>query len=87
MGQHYTTLYRNMAPADRKLVRQYMQAVQRTPKIANTTPNDFVENVIRKRVGCAYRSPECAGRTFAPNGVGSFQHTTCASGRARLMAP
>lgn len=46
--------------------------------------NGFYESVIKARVGCAYGVAKC-GR-FAPNGVGSRQHTTCPKGRAALAA-
>lgn len=48
--------------------------------------NDFVDKVIKARVPCAYGSPECKDKTFAPNGVGKLQHTTCEFGRAALKA-
>ena len=46
--------------------------------------NTFHEKVIRARVPCAYGVESC-GR-FAPNGVGSKQHTTCPKGRKALAA-
>ena len=49
-------------------------------------PNTFFQNVISARVPCAYLGASCAGKTFAPNGVGSKQHTTCAPGTAALQA-
>lgn len=53
---------------------------------AKTAParkaNTFHEKVIKARVPCAYGVESC-GR-FAPNGVGSRQHTTCPKGRAAL---
>jgi hypothetical protein len=48
--------------------------------------NDFHEKVIKARVGCAYGSKSCEKQHFAPNGVGSKQHTTCPKGRAALKA-
>ena len=48
--------------------------------------NTFYKNVIAARVPCAYSAPECVGKTFAPNGVGKFQHTTCSDGRKALAA-
>lgn len=51
-----------------------------TPRARKT--NTFHEKVIKARVPCAYGVESC-GR-FAPNGVGSRQHTTCPKGRAAL---
>lgn len=48
--------------------------------------NTFVRDVIHARIGCAYSAPTCKGITFAPNGVGSKQHTTCPKGRKALKA-
>lgn len=45
-------------------------------------PNTFYRDVIAKRVPCAYGVAACG--TFAPNGVGSKQHTTCKKGLAAL---
>lgn len=44
--------------------------------------NRFYAQVIRARVPCAYGVASCG--FFAPNGVGSKQHTTCPKGRAAL---
>ncbi len=58
-----------------------------TPAPAEKAPKartPFFEAVIAKRVGCAYNAAACKGITFAPNGVGSKQHTTCTKGRAAL---
>jgi hypothetical protein len=49
-------------------------------------PNTFAEKVIKARIPCAYGSKSCAGIRFAPNGVGSKQHTTCDKGRAAMKA-
>lgn len=46
----------------------------------------FREQVLGARVPCAYASKSCAGLHFAPNGVGSKQHTTCKPGRAAFDA-
>lgn len=46
----------------------------------------FFEAVIAKRVPCAHGSASCKGKTFAPNGVGKVQHTTCKKGLAALKA-
>lgn len=54
--------------------------------IPQSRPNTFYQNVIGARVPCAYNAPECAAVRFAPNGVGRYQHTTCAEGRAALAA-
>lgn len=55
---------------------------------AKTAParkaNTFHEKVIKARVPCAYGVESC-GR-FAPNGVGSRQHTTCPKGRKALAS-
>jgi hypothetical protein len=47
-------------------------------------PNTFHRDVIAKRVPCSYGVRSCGA--FAPNGVGSKQHTTCPKGRAALKA-
>lgn len=44
--------------------------------------NTFYRDVIAKRVPCAYGVATCG--TFAPNGVGAKQHTTCKQGLAAL---
>jgi hypothetical protein len=46
--------------------------------------NDFYQRVIKARIGCAYGVKSCG--SFAPNGVGSRQHTTCPKGQAALSA-
>jgi hypothetical protein len=33
---------------------------------------------------CAYKSAECAGKTWLPNGTGSAAHTSCEPGRQTL---
>jgi hypothetical protein len=53
---------------------------------ASAKPNRFYTEVIASRVPCAYGSASCKGRTFAPNGVGSKQHTSCKKGLAALAA-
>jgi hypothetical protein len=60
---------------------RYVALEATTPKV-----NTFYENVIKARVPCAYGSKSCAKRTFAPNGVGSFQHRTCAPGLVAMKA-
>ena len=49
------------------------------PRGKSAKRNTFYEDVIKARVGCAYKSASCKGHTFAPNGVGSKQHTRRAS--------
>jgi hypothetical protein len=62
--------------------------LENTLALALTAPSKstFAEKVIKSRVPCAYGSASCAGVRFAPNGVGSKQHTTCEKGRAALKA-
>jgi hypothetical protein len=55
----------------------------KAPKAKKAT-NAFYANVIASRVPCAYGSASCG--FFAPNGVGSQQHTGCKKGRAALAA-
>ena len=57
-----------------------------TPEPKAPKANTFFENVIRARVSCAHNAASCKGISFAPNGVGSRQHTTCPKGRAALKA-
>ena len=51
---------------------------------AKPKANTFHEKVIKARIPCAYGVESC-GR-FAPNGVGSRQHTTCPKGRKALAS-
>ena len=51
---------------------------------ATSRTNTFHRDVIAARVPCAYGSASCKSHHFAPNGVGSLQHTTCPKGRAAL---
>lgn len=62
--------------------------LENTLALALTAPSKstFAEKVIKARIPCAYGSATCAGIRFAPNGVGSKQHTTCEKGRAAMKA-
>lgn len=62
------------------------KASSRKGKKGSAKPNRFYTEVIASRVPCAYGSAACKGRTFAPNGVGSKQHTSCKKGLAALAA-
>lgn len=53
---------------------------------AKPKKNTFYEAVIAARVPCAYGSRSCKSHHFAPNGVGSKQHTTCPKGLAAMKA-
>lgn len=61
-----------------------VEAQQWGLSLAQPKANTFYNSVIGARVPCAYGSAECVGTRFAPNGVGQFQHTTCAEGRKAL---
>ena len=56
------------------------------PRGKSAKSNTFYEAVIAARVPCAYKSPSCKNHHFAPNGVGSKQHTTCKKGLAAMKA-
>lgn len=55
-------------------------------KSAKPRGNTFYTEVIAARVPCAYGAKSCSDKHFAPNGVGSKQHTTCKRGLAALKA-
>lgn len=78
------TILAALTPRQRAAMLKRLQAP--APEAQPKAENTFFEKVIAARVPCAYGSAACKGRTFAPHGVGSQQHTSCKPGRDALAA-